>query len=381
MWGAGADPAALAHVRVGPAKVQGLLPHGLGLEPSACDTGSPLAIEVAEEEGTGVLDREVPLRGPGLPGAGISSGGAIVVCGVDLPSRIRLNVGGRMFETTVDTLTQRDPDSMLGAMFSGRHSVHLEPSKVAATVFVDRDGKHFRHILNWLRDGSIPLHNPALYHELLREADYFQLRGLAAQLAQASQISPDEDNTPELSRKEVILALQSKPVRFRGVSLCGENLSKLDLSGVDFSAANLQGTFFSRAHCQSALFREASADRCNFHGAFLKECDFEKASLRDAVLSGANLNSANFQEACLVGASLCGADLRSAHLQGVDLSNANLSQANLEQANLKGAKLSGANLRGANLQRAYLRDVDLSNTVLEGANLFGANLMGATRGQ
>lgn len=42
-------------------------------------------------------------------------------------------------------------------------------------VFVDRDGKHFRHILNWLRDGIIPILIEAEYQELLREAEYYQL--------------------------------------------------------------------------------------------------------------------------------------------------------------------------------------------------------------
>lgn len=42
-------------------------------------------------------------------------------------------------------------------------------------VFVDRDGKHFRHILNWLRDGIIPTLNDSEYSELLREAEYYQL--------------------------------------------------------------------------------------------------------------------------------------------------------------------------------------------------------------
>lgn len=42
-------------------------------------------------------------------------------------------------------------------------------------VFVDRDGKHFRHILNWLRDGVIPSMPESEYSELLREAEYFQL--------------------------------------------------------------------------------------------------------------------------------------------------------------------------------------------------------------
>jgi len=42
-------------------------------------------------------------------------------------------------------------------------------------VFVDRDGKHFRHVLNWLRDGAIPVMSESEYQQLLREAEYYQL--------------------------------------------------------------------------------------------------------------------------------------------------------------------------------------------------------------
>lgn len=42
-------------------------------------------------------------------------------------------------------------------------------------VFVDRDGKHFRHVLNWLRDGIVPALQDSEYSELLREAEYYQL--------------------------------------------------------------------------------------------------------------------------------------------------------------------------------------------------------------
>lgn len=42
-------------------------------------------------------------------------------------------------------------------------------------MFVDRDGKHFRHILNWLRDGVVPTLKDSQYSELLREAEYYQL--------------------------------------------------------------------------------------------------------------------------------------------------------------------------------------------------------------
>ncbi|KAL6228523.1 hypothetical protein ACLB2K_002472 [Fragaria x ananassa] len=89
----------------------------------------------------------------------------------DSSSPIRLNIGGKKFYTTITTLTQRDPDSMLAAMFSGRHTLSHEKGY----VFVDRDGKHFRHILNWLRDGVVPILKDSIFAELLREAEYYQL--------------------------------------------------------------------------------------------------------------------------------------------------------------------------------------------------------------
>ncbi|RYR08671.1 hypothetical protein Ahy_B05g076470 isoform C [Arachis hypogaea] len=52
------------------------------------------------------------------------------------------------------------------------------PSVVRLTsgyVFVDMDGKHFHHILNWLRDGVVPILEDSEYNELLREAEYYQL--------------------------------------------------------------------------------------------------------------------------------------------------------------------------------------------------------------
>ena len=62
-------------------------------------------------------------------------------------SIMKLNVGGTHFTTTRTTLT-RFPQSVLGAMFSGRHNI-LEDDDGA--YFIDRDGSVFSHILNFLR--------------------------------------------------------------------------------------------------------------------------------------------------------------------------------------------------------------------------------------
>ena len=89
-----------------------------------------------------------------------------------IKQRVKLNVGGSKFETTLSTLT-RYPDSMLGAMFSGRHEV---PPDDEGYVFIDRDGTHFRAILNFLRSGFVdqPRSEQAA-NELKRELEYYQL--------------------------------------------------------------------------------------------------------------------------------------------------------------------------------------------------------------
>ncbi|KAB2049492.1 hypothetical protein E1A91_A13G187400v1 [Gossypium mustelinum] len=280
----------------------------------------------------------------------------------NLPTLVRLSIGGKKFCTTIDTLTRREPDSMLAAVFSSRHTVYQDSEK--GYVFVDRDGKHFRHILNWLRDGVVPTLTDSEYSELIREAEYYQLLGLIEGVSSVLNKRKEDEKSPaELTRTDIIKCIQSER----------------DLSLVDFSFACLKNVFFSRANLQCAKFRDVDAVGSNFHNATLRECEFTGANLRGALLAGANLQSANLQDASLIDCSFCVADLRSAHLQSADLTDANLEGANLEGANLKGAKLSNANLKGANLQRAYLRHVNLRDTHLEGAKLDGANLLGAIR--
>jgi hypothetical protein len=98
---------------------------------------------------------------------------------------ISLCVGGSHFTTTLATLT-RDPHSMLGVMFSGRHAQSRMPD---GSYFLDRDPTHFRYVLNLLRDGSSALpqrhtgtSNDALRREILVEAQYYQIREMIAVL-------------------------------------------------------------------------------------------------------------------------------------------------------------------------------------------------------
>jgi hypothetical protein len=68
--------------------------------------------------------------------------------------KILLNVGGHRFETSLQTLTSV-PDTYFESLFSGRFELALDAE---GTYSIDRDGVHFRHILNFLRDsGSFEL--------------------------------------------------------------------------------------------------------------------------------------------------------------------------------------------------------------------------------
>ena len=98
---------------------------------------------------------------------------------MQLSAKVKLNVGGVLFTTTVQTLT-KDPDSMLAAMFSGRF-----PTKPAkdGTFFIDRDGTYFRYILNYLRDGKLSLPEGAtFFEEIEAEAEFYQIQGILDEL-------------------------------------------------------------------------------------------------------------------------------------------------------------------------------------------------------
>ena len=96
-----------------------------------------------------------------------------------VPSIVKLNVGGIYFATSLQTLT-KDPKSMLAAMFSGKFE--MKPCEDGA-FFIDRDGTHFRFILNYLRTGKLTLPEGATFlKELLEEVEFYQIQGMLMEL-------------------------------------------------------------------------------------------------------------------------------------------------------------------------------------------------------
>ncbi|CAB3402788.1 unnamed protein product [Caenorhabditis bovis] len=90
---------------------------------------------------------------------------------------VKLNVGGALFQTTLATLKKQD--TMLRAMFSGRMQVKRDDQ---GWVHIDRNGRHFGLILDYLRDGSVPLPDCKMEVEQIRnEAIFFLVQGLQSE--------------------------------------------------------------------------------------------------------------------------------------------------------------------------------------------------------
>jgi hypothetical protein len=70
--------------------------------------------------------------------------------------RVELNIGGYRFETSVQTL-RRVPHTFFDAYFSGRYAQDVCHD---GSIFVDRDGEHFGHVLEYMRDGVVSVAEP-----------------------------------------------------------------------------------------------------------------------------------------------------------------------------------------------------------------------------
>ncbi|KAI9251248.1 BTB/POZ protein [Sporodiniella umbellata] len=178
--------------------------------------------------------------------------------------KIKLNVGGQLFQTSLSTL-RRDPHSLLAVMFGDPKTVQPDADQ---SYFIDRDGTYFRLVLNYLRDLKVPasvIHHPKIMDELMQEAQFYKLKDLLALQWQG---------LPSLTQHELhtLYPTSHKPVVFHLVrrdlsnldfsnywidahsSFSGSNLAharldqaRFDLTQpIDFRNANLQGTLFPK---------------------------------------------------------------------------------------------------------------------------------------
>ena len=118
---------------------------------------------------------------------------------------VRLNVGGTIYTTTLDTL-RAVPDSLFGRMFDPDISLGMVPTDEDGNIFFDRDPEVFRWVLDFLRrrGRSVGMPRRELRPLLRDEADYFGLVKLVKACDKA--MHPEDD----LSVQRVLMHLSKR---------------------------------------------------------------------------------------------------------------------------------------------------------------------------
>jgi len=183
--------------------------------------------------------------------------------------QVELSIGGHLFSTTVSTLRNAPHPSLFAAMFSGRHELKRDGN---GRIFIDRDGRHFHDVLNWLRDGKFPCpcptaDSPAAVKylvELRAEADYYGLEGLVREIdrqpwgmtrvRRCLEISADESWIYEDGPDELIFSVD-RPCQLLGVGLCAPRSwfnARLTLSTVSQEFLSPPGAELRTEPCPSS---------------------------------------------------------------------------------------------------------------------------------
>ncbi|XP_054009386.1 BTB/POZ domain-containing protein KCTD9 isoform X2 [Hylaeus anthracinus] len=287
---------------------------------------------------------------------------------------ITLNVGGKYFTTTRDTLTKTEPTSMLARMFteSTDNEQRILPSRQdeMGAFLIDRSPTYFEPLLNYLRHGQMTLDANVNPSGVLAEARFYGIEG-AIELLIPMIEDFHKSSSVSLTRKDVLKVIMSTPMttelRFQGVDFTGADLSKLDLRHINFKYAIMRGCSLAGANLSGCCFERADLSNANLQGAQLVCVKMLRANL-----TAANLHSCNFEDPCGLPANMEGANLKGANLEGSYMGAVNLRVATLKNANLRNCYLRSAVLAGADLECC-----DLSGSDLQEANLRGANLKDA----
>ena len=188
--------------------------------------------------------------------------------------KITLDIGGYKCSTSLQTL-RAEPESMLGTMFSGRHPITKQND---GSVFIDRDGTHFRIILNYLRGGITSNEqlsdNKLQLSELLTEVNYYQLKGL-------EKIIKSEEKEPlrVIKQEEITNALSKRGYSYhtyKAISFRNSNLNNLRFENIyfshslDLSGSSLTNTTFR--NCYFGLGVQFSFDRTDLNCCTIIGC-------------------------------------------------------------------------------------------------------------
>jgi hypothetical protein len=88
------------------------------------------------------------------------------------PHKIKLDVGGKTFTTSKETLLQHENTFFYGMLSADQ----WEPDE-DGFYFIDRDPSYFHHVMEYMRSGNVPLERLDHYQllKVVEEFDYYQI--------------------------------------------------------------------------------------------------------------------------------------------------------------------------------------------------------------
>lgn len=93
---------------------------------------------------------------------------------------VQLNIGGHVFSTTLATI-RKFPDSTLADLVNGSSKSRMDSE---GRYFIDRDGTHFGHILEYLRTENLPTKH---LHDMHKDALYYDIKPLVKAIEETPQ--------------------------------------------------------------------------------------------------------------------------------------------------------------------------------------------------
>ena len=213
---------------------------------------------------------------------------------------VTLDVGGTKYRTTLSTLTKY-PDSMLGAMFSGRHNL---PQQEDGSYFIDRDGQAFSIIMTYLRDrdlcfGELDVTGPSAKTENATsqekmmvlnswfDARYYQLAELETKVRLAFEGNPEWTDSISYSSKSYYG--QEKTAKFEmdyGSSTLECRYHCEQTKSISFH--RITNRFFSNTAGKGIEYQEKiTFESCNLSDMHFRNCYFQKGvSFEGCILHG-----------------------------------------------------------------------------------------------
>ena len=233
---------------------------------------------------------------------------------------VYLDVGGLKYTTTMATL-RAEKGSMLEAMFSGQYPIKKQSD---GTVFIDRDGRHFHYILNYLRGSVTALEDLPLQEivlkELIKEADFYQLLGMKSILSFGIERAEDPCEK-ELVVPEDISDLVNSNETKKEIIFENKKLDNLNFANISFK----HNVSFKRCSMLKAIFTsckfvgsiEVVFEKCSLAGAMFNSCSFSgncNVTFRKSDLIGCNFSNSGFEASII---SFDQTDLRNCDLKNI----------------------------------------------------------------